>query len=485
MARIAAEAVIVGDRWDIVRDEIVRRLLGHPLFWLSLQLAVTFGVLAAAGGLEHERVPDTPSYLDAAKADSLLEALAHYRSLGYPAFLRLVTTPEHWLSPVPALQVGLYFLSLYLFWLAVERLSGSGWFALAATLPLPWAGVMTLATYIQPDFLASVATIVAISCLLVLVAGSKRILWGMGLAVGVFFAYQLRPASVFLVGLIPLLGLALRWLQNRGDWRGLLRWSVGLAALTLVPYLVFCGLRWVTVGHFGVVSFGGTNLAGLAASFVDGRVVRELPREHRPLARRLMSRRTRMGWRPMRLDSDILEYFGQYSDNIWKVARPVAKKTYRIDRQRVVKELGESQWDPRPMEVVVNEMLGSASKAILRLKPRHYFKWVASAILFGLRHLLEYAWITAPFVLVMLSLPILILQQRTGARLPEACQPVRTPALVAILILAVGFFAAYLLLVSLVSFPVTRYFVSMTLFLPSAICVQLFEIWRIILAPSA
>ena len=71
------------------------------------------------------------------------------------------------------MQVGLYFLSLYLFWFAVERLSGSGWFALAATLPLPWAGVMTMANVIKPDFLAAVATIVAISCLTLLVTGHR------------------------------------------------------------------------------------------------------------------------------------------------------------------------------------------------------------------------------------------------------------------------------------------------------------------------
>ena len=307
----------------------------------------------------------------------------------------------------------------------------------------------------------------------------------MGVAVGVFAAYQLRPAAVFLVALVPVLGVALRWLRNSSDWRGILRWSVGLAAVTLVPFLLFCGLRWVTVGHFGVVSFGGTNLAGMAASFVDRRVVRELPQEHRLLARRLHSRRAQIGWRPMRLDSDIFEYFGQYSDNIWKVARPAARQTYRQHQRRVVEEPGESQWDPRPAEVVQNEMLGSASKAIIRLTPKHYFKWFTNAVLLGLRNLLGYVWIVAPLWVVFLSLPILILRKGAGAEAPEACRSVRTRALIALLILGVGYFAAYLLLVSVVSYPARQYLVSMTLFLPSAICVQLFEIWRRILTPGA
>ena len=461
----------------------MKRVLGHPLFWLSLQIVVTFGVLAVAGGLEPQVVPDTRSFLDAAKPGSLVEALAHYRSIGYPSFLRLVMTPERGLSPVPGLQVGLYFLSLYLFWFAVERLSGSGWFALAATLPLPWAGIMTMATVIKPDFLAAVATIFAISCLILLVTGSSRMLWWVGVAGGVFAAYQLRPAAVFLVGLVPVLGVAMRRLRGTGDWRGLLRWSVGLASMTLVPFLLFCGLRWITVGHFGVVSFGGTNLAGIAASVVDGRVVRKLPPEHRLLAKRLKMRRAQLGWRPMRLDSDIFEYFGQYSDNIFRVARPAARQICRENRKAVVEELGWSEWDPRPAEVVQNEMLGSTSRAILRLAPKHYFKWFKSAVLLGLHHLLGYVWIVAPVWLVLLSLPVLILRQRAGAEPPEAFRSATTRAVLALLLVGVGYFAAYLVLVSVVSFPIPNYFVSMTLFLPSAICVQLFEIWRRILAP--
>lgn len=56
--------------------------------------------------------------------------------------------------------------------------------------------------------------------------------------------------------------------------------------------------------------------------------------------------------------------------------------------------------------------------------------------------------------------------------------------LIGLLALGVGYFAAYLLLVSLVSFPFTRYFVSLTLFLPSALCAQLFVMWRRILPAS-
>lgn len=48
---------------------------------------------AATGGLEHEGVPDTSGYLDAAKADSREEARTHDRSLSYPISLLPVKTP--------------------------------------------------------------------------------------------------------------------------------------------------------------------------------------------------------------------------------------------------------------------------------------------------------------------------------------------------------------------------------------------------------
>lgn len=482
-AEVERIAVAVGTavgKSGIVRSEVMKRALGHPLFWLSLLLVVRMGLLAVGGGLDPQTSSDTASYLRAGELDTLVEILAFYRAMGYPAFLRLVASPEVWLDRVPEVQVGLYLLSLYLFWFAVERLSGSGWFAFAATLPLPWAGIMSLGRVLQPDFMASVGAVVAISGLILLVSGSSRLVGAVSVTAGVFASYQFRPAAVFLVGLVPVLALVLCWLRTGRDWRKVLRFSVGVGALTLVPFILFCSLRWVVVGHFGVVSFGGTNLAGLAASLVDRSLVRELPREHRALARRMMSRRARLGWQPMRLQSDIMEYFGQYSDNIWKVARPVALHTFRLNQEAAVAR-GEKRTDPRLAEVVANAMLESTSKAIIGRRPRHYYMWVRSAFVFGLRQLLDYAWIVALLLMVMLSLPIWILQQRGGAGTSRARPPARVSALVALLIVAVAYFASYLLLVSLVSFPVSRYFVSMTVFLPSAISAQLFEIWRGIL----
>ena len=59
----------------------------------------------------------------------------------------------------------------------------------------------------------------------------------------------------------------------------------------------------------------------------------------------------------------------------------------------------------------------------------------------------------------------------------------RAASLTMLAILAVSYFAAYLLVVSCTYFPFDRYFVSLTLFIPSALAAGLFETWRGILKP--
>jgi uncharacterized membrane protein len=97
-----------------------------------------------------------------------------------------------------------------------------------------------------------------------------------------------------------------------------------------------------------------------------------------------------------------------------------------------------------------------------------------------------------PFLLNLISLPILLIRCRqrssvSGDLRDAAAQgnhPTTQETLVALALLGVGFFSGYLVLVSLVSFPFTRYFESMILFVPTMLCAQLFAIWRQIVDPT-
>lgn len=60
----------------------------------------------------------------------------------------------------------------------------------------------------------------------------------------------------------------------------------------------------------------------------------------------------------------------------------------------------------------------------------------------------------------------------------------RARSLACLVLAAIGFFVTYLLVVSCLSFPFPRYFVSAALLLPSALTALLAESWRLIVAPA-
>lgn len=60
----------------------------------------------------------------------------------------------------------------------------------------------------------------------------------------------------------------------------------------------------------------------------------------------------------------------------------------------------------------------------------------------------------------------------------------RTRTLLLLWVLALSFFATDTFLISLVSFPFWRYFLSTMIFLPCALTATLFEIWRRLLVAA-
>jgi hypothetical protein len=465
------------------------RLLIHPFSLLALHAVVVLLCLHYSGQLKPTKVPDTISYMGASRATSASQALSHYRTYGYPLFLQTVRSSGRSLADVPLFHALAFLSATLFFWLALSVYLRSPWMAFAATLPMPYTGVWTLARRIQPDFLAAATTVLAFSFLLLLAVKPKKVALWVGLALAVFMTYQLRPAALFLIVLVPLLGGLLRSCVDRPSAKVLLRWTVGLAATTLLPYLMFAGLRWQMLGHFGLVPFGSTNLAGLTASFLDRALIAELPREHRKVAETMLKRREKRGWEPLKLDSDSEPFFRQYSDNIWKVALPAARIHVKRQRKEAA-EKGGAPADPRGFRVVVNETLGGLSRELVRLRPMLYLKWVRDALRYGLDQLFDDLVVLWLLILIASALPIGWLREgfRSGeGRETEAIRGNAEPELSRLLgfmALGVIYFVTYLLLVCLVSLPYQRYLVSMTLFLPSVLSAELFAVWQRILRPQ-
>ncbi len=462
-----------------VREEGLTRaaLPLRPFALLLLQAILVGGFLFDQGRLEVHNVPDTVSYRQAARALNLRMTLAHYRTVGYPLLIRAVDRVSRDLTPIPWIQLFSWIAATALFFAAVARYFGSSWLALAAASPLLYASMIQLVNHMQPDFLSAAWVIASVSMILWLaVRPTSWPLW-IGLGVVVLVSYHLRPAYLFLIGLAPLLAAVARLGVCPAEWRRILRWAAALALVTMLPYLAFAGLRWARVGHFGLVSFGGTNLAGVTASFLDDSVVAALPEEHRRLGGRMLTKRRDRGWEPYRLGDEPEPWFAQYSTNIWSVALGAAGRELQL---RAAADGEGAERDQRPMRIQRNEMLSEFAFSVIRVRPDLYRQWVLAAFGHGFGKLLREGWVVWPFGLLLLTFPVervLTRGRATGRPLVDASGR----RLICFASLGVVFFLSYLLLLSLVSLPYDRYYFGTVLFLPSVLCAGLFVLWRRIL----
>jgi hypothetical protein len=459
-----------------------------PLALLLLQVLLVFGSLPHAGRLRPRKVADTQSYLVAASSTTLTQALAHYRTQGYPLFLKMAARMESRLGMVPTLQAVLYLSAVLLFWLAIWRYTDSRWLALAAATPLPYAHIFGLVNILQPDLLAAAAALAAVSFLLLLERRPASVVLWAAFTLALFTSYQLRPANVFLVVLAPVIAAILRWSGAPLPWRSVLRWAGFVALAAALPYLAFATLRWVKVGHFGLVSFGGTNLSAAAACFLDHDLVRELPEDSRLAARKALAARRRAGFQPLRRGDDTAKWFEeQYNENLWRIMRPGARALLDRERRRAreATAVGEEppRLDPRPDQVVINARLGELSEQIILRRPGLYLQWVRDSFGFGLRQLGDRPWVFWPATLIVLALPVSwVIGARSRRTDGGGRSDVRPFGL---FLVGVLYFVANLLLLALVTFPFARYFAGAVLLLPSVLCVELFELGRKTRAASA
>lgn len=457
---------------------VLASALRSPLFWLAVQLVVVWFATANAGRFQARRVDDTESYLLAAQSTSVTHALSRIRSIGYPSFLRMFRTDSGEIrkARVPRVQFAIFLGAVTLFWWALRRFTGSPWLALAGASPLLYAPITHLLPRIQPDFLAATMTILAFGALFLL-ARSRS--WGayLLLTLAVIASYQLRPAGVFLILLIPILGALFEFLGAKVSVRDAVRYGGVLATLTLVPFLAFATLRWVVVGHFGLVSFGGFNAAGMAVCFLDDALLAELPEAQARLAKPILNLRTAKGYEAMGSDDDPQLWFGQYSTNIFLISHQVVKRQIRRDdRQARWSRRQAVESDDRPLVVRSNERLSELAREISSRRPSLHFRWSSTASWFGLREMLRWPKIVWPAMLFLLSTPFLwIARRRLG---DDPATRARARSIGCFWLAACTYFTAYLLLVSLVSFPFPRYLASIVLFLPSMFVMAVFEIWR-------
>jgi hypothetical protein len=307
----------------------------------ALLAAQTAAVVLVAASLGLGRVcmtADSSSYVETSRMP-WRDALLSIRTVGYPLFLKVVA----WFSPEYGAVPWLHFAALagcvFFFDLALRRFGASPWGACAvssgflyAALPLrsPVASLLT-------DFLAVVAAVAAVACLFWLAARRRQPLAWIGLLLAVAAAYHIRPAYLFLVPLAPCLGvwfsrLHCRSIGGRFVWRGFL---AALVLVCFVPLLLYCSLRLAVVGNFGLVSFGGYNLSGLACELLDQDLVEhELPERYRDMGRQILEERSRRDMKSAfqgRRYVSMRTYEDNFCTSIYQIAVPAAERLFGED----------------------------------------------------------------------------------------------------------------------------------------------------------
>lgn len=478
-------------------EDTPRRALGAgrkalPWILLIVQIALCFQFLRHAGRLELHMTGDTSSYRATGRRTNLTAALSTHRTLVYPALLRYYDRSGRTWKEIPVIQAAVYFAAVVVFFAGLKLYAGSAWLALAAAIPLIYAKSHEFMPYAQTDSFSVALTLVVFGLLFVLAARPRSRLAWIGVALAVLLNYHTRPATQFLILLVPLVAVVLRHCRDRSPVRRLAGWAAGLTAATVVPFLLFALLRLALVGHFGLIAFSGANLIGVTANFLDPWVVKAMPPgEEKVLARRMLDRRLGKGWNRLEFDIPAEFYFDQYNTNVWRFAVPVTRRRFRERTIPEVADKAEAETgfrpppllEPRGQWIEQDQMMLDLSREIIRLRPWRYVHWVQQAWRYGLGKIFEDAWILWLLVLLGVSLPLAWLLA-PGSGPPPAVSGSAGPApdqgsiLLALTIAAASYFLVHMTLVCLLSYPLSRYVVAACVLWPPSLAALLFAVWR-------
>jgi hypothetical protein len=510
--------------------DTVMKIVNKPLFWLVFQAALLLIALQLGGKYGLHLGDDSADYLEVSSASSLAEAMSYgIRTLAYPIFLKCVRVLSPSFTALPVFQLALHVLVVFLFYWGLRHIGVSGWLAMAISSSLLYSDtIRTYGPFMLTDAPASSLAIATVGTLLIVIARPRNALAWFGLTLSLFLTYQTRPTYLFLL-LLPPLGLLLLGLVSpRPEWiRQRKRVGVGLAAICTLPFLAFCTLRWSMVGHFGLVSFTGSNLVGIAGQFLTEDLVPSLPQELRPLADRVLEKQKRAAERlrlpPLPTDSDQLRRVAKWQtptygdckrgwrimqelhdqENIWtymswNLYYPTAVELYSPgtvelyekyyqNRSIVIKTATLSTpaviKNSRP--VMIDSKLERISWAIIKARPSLYWIWVAKALMVAVILLIvNNSVLSALVFLLVLLLGIqhalyLGLCLRSGRVTLEGKLSLARDyffELNVMLLIAVSFALGSILLVIPVGVPYERYIDAAGVFLPTVVVVALFAL---------
>jgi hypothetical protein len=338
---------------------LVHRLLAHG--WLvlvacssllALQVAYVFAYAVSNDAPDYYVVeyPDTRDYKELAAKDLTdIEGLKDFRTWGYPLFLKVYQSifPNYlWL---PWVHLVFHVAGVLVLYAGLRQVGFSSLAAVLVCLPSMFADLIThqLALHdVLTEAVGHALLLTTFGTFFMVLARPQRPLRWLALMLAIFAAYQTRPAYQYLVAVVPACALLLCAYVPAGWTRGL--FVTGTALVSGVPWFAFCMLRYVLVGHFGLVSFTGTNMAGIATLILTQDMVPSLKPENRALAQAILEKRsTKLAWARLKpvfeppiprggsvWDMDFDLCYWQYDEVQWECAYAAAKGLYSDQVQR-------------------------------------------------------------------------------------------------------------------------------------------------------
>ena len=387
-------------------------------------------------------------------------ALNNKRTYVYPCFLKATTTEAIPYMVVPYVQFALAAVAAAVFLATLLRGGWSAGMALAASMPLMTNSiVLDYSAMITPDSLAQSLAILAVSFWLRLIWLPDRVGSLLMLGLLVFLCYQTKPFYLFLMGFVPVGGVIARWWLY-GASSGLVRLGCKLLFCSTVPFLAWCSLRWFLVGHFGLVSFGGYNVVGIAGQMLRREEVEKISEDLQPLATAILnSRDQRVDW-STRMTYSVYET--QYNPMVWQIAVPAAEKIYDGDSRRV------------------NLALAQLSREVIALRPVRYGIWLGHAAKRALTQTVHLSLVNPVSVCsvcwIVLFFGASWLKSRRNLQQPQVFR--YAVEYQTIVWLGIGFAICATTLVILVETPLARYCAPAAVFLPSILSMGAFQSYR-------
>lgn len=415
--------------------------------------------LAVSGHLRPFLEPDSGGYLEF-DWSSPATVLNGVRTAGYPAFLKLAAAFGGGASAVPTLHWLAATLAAWLMYWGLNRTGFRSCVAFWCAIVLMFnREMLDFGNSVMADSLATSLAVASTACFFAIMPQRTSILGWIGLMVFTFLTYQVRPAYIFLIPFWPLMTVFLDVFLFRrfAPWGTIVKRSVLVTSLIVIPFVGYCTVRWFVVGHWGLVSFGGYNIVGIAGQFLDQPLAEQLPESIRPFALKIVERREQRGDVPTPTNYESLEL--GYNTTVWEIVVPTAREFH-----------GDNV-------IALNRDLTKLSREILI---RRFPAYVRSLIWNGKHAFSEILQLTFRDRGTLLVLLIAGLVHARSLLRPRAAQPQKSRSLcevddridIEVHLLfwtALGFAAAKSLLVILVEPSIGRYMTAAMALIPCAI----------------